>query len=40
MGFEVNEAKFKSQTGNKKELTAQYLGNPLLVGHQILYTGT
>jgi hypothetical protein len=40
MGFEVNVSKFKGQTGHKKALTTQYLDNPLLIGHQILYTGT
>jgi hypothetical protein len=37
MGFEV---KVKGQTGHKKVLTAQYLDNPLLDGHQIFYIGT
>jgi hypothetical protein len=31
MSFEVNPSKFKGQTGHKKVLTAQYLGNPLHV---------
>jgi hypothetical protein len=39
MGFEVNVSKVKGQTGHKKVLTAHYFDNPLLVGHQILYTG-
>jgi hypothetical protein len=40
MGFEVNASKVKGQIGHKKVLTAQYLDNFLLDGHQILYTGT
>jgi hypothetical protein len=39
MGFEVNVLKVKGETG-RKVLTAKYLDNPLLDGHQILYTGT
>jgi hypothetical protein len=39
MGFEVDASKFSGQNGHKKVLTAQYLDNPLLIGHQILYTG-
>jgi hypothetical protein len=33
MGYEVNAAKVKGQTGHKKVLTTQYLDNPLLDGH-------
>jgi hypothetical protein len=40
MGFEVNASNVKAQTGHKKVLTTQYLDNPWLDGHKILYTGT
>jgi hypothetical protein len=35
MDFEVSASKVKDQTGHNKVLTAQYLDNPLLDGHQI-----